>query len=418
MMNLRIISSWQFNCNSKSIPYILFYSILFIVNPTIALLVSTITLFGTPEPTKRQYYTFYVLLACWLGVLNMTKQLFSDQIYYANIFVNVDTSYIFSAIWNYRGRDFLSYKEIIFNVYSVICNLITGANPRAYFFILSVNVYLLHFLALHKVLFTSGRSKGEVLCAIILLAFFTPFFIQSVHAVRQILATSFVIYAIAYRATEGKNHWVFLITAFFIHNSTIFYILLSMLPYLYKKLNFKQILISLLFILLFTLLYVQIGVLLNIVDLGLMSSVGKRLITAGYSEESNLFSLKSFFIYALPAVIVSLFIIKREYKNEVQFPIICFSYLTILTFFLVFGFSGASTIQFRYMFYLYSFIPFTLIFPGESNRTWQRLFCYTITLFFVFRFFIIDTNWNNFASWNEILTNPFFHFWNTTYYKI
>lgn len=400
-----------------SVPYILLYMVLFIINPTIALLVSAITLFGTSHPTQRQYYIFYILLACWIGVLNMTKQLFSDQIYYANIFVRVDAADIFKAIWYYRGKDFLSYKEIIFNVYSVLCNILTGGNPRAYFFILTVNIYLLHFLALHKVLFASEKSKQEVLCAVILLAFFTPLFIQSVHAVRQMLATSFIVYAIAYRAVEKRNFWLFLVIAFFIHNTSIFFIVLALLPYLYKKLELKQIFIFLLLFELFIIFYTQIGILLNVIDMGVLSSVGRRLVTSG-NDESNLFSLRAFYIYGIPMLIASFSILKREYRNEFQTPIICFSYLSILLFLLIWGFTGAPTVQFRYMFYMYSFIPFTLPFLGESDRKIQRIYCFVVTVFFVLRFFMVDIDWDKFADWSEILTSPFFHFWNTVYYNI
>jgi len=412
------VNPLKINLHSELIPYILIYGILFMLNPTIALLVSAITLFSSQNPLKRQYYTFYILLACWIGVLNMTKQLFSDQIYYARIFVRADTSDFFNAIWNYRGKDFLTYKEIVFNIYSVFCNLLTNANPRAYFFILTVNIYLLHFLALHKVLFASERSKWEVLCAVILMAFFTPFFIQSIHAVRQILATSFVVYAIAYRAVSGKDNWLFLIVAFFIHNSTIFFILLAFIPYLYRKLDVRQSIMFLLIFGLFTVFYVQVGVLLDAMDIGVMSSVGRRLISAGSSAEDKLFSLRVFYIYTIPTLISSFFILRREYRKENPLPIICFSYLSILTFFLIEGFSGAVTVQFRYMFYMYSFIPFVLLFPEESTGKWQRIFYPVITVFFVSRFFLVDTDWSKFANWFDILTNSFFYFWNTPYYIV
>lgn len=416
-MESMLFNSFKVKLSSESILAIFFYIVLFLVNPTISLFFSAIILFSTSNPTRRQYFTFYVLLACWIGVLNMTKQLFSDQIYYAKIFVQVDTSDIFNAIWNYRGGDFLSYREIVFNIYSVLCNLLTGSNPRAYFFILTVNVYLLHFLALHKVLFASGRSKQEVLCAVVLMAFFMPFFIQSIHAVRQILATSFVVYAIACRAVDGKNNWLFLIIAFLIHNTTIFFIILSFIPYMYKRISVRQFFAFLLMFGLFVAFYVQIGSLLNALDIGPMSSVGRRLMFADNSD-SKLFSLKSFYIYSVPTIFSAFFILRREYGSDKQSPIICFSYLSILTFLLILGFSGASTIQFRYMFYLYSFIPFVLLFIRGSGDLLQKMFCYAVTAFFAFRFFVIDIDWSRFADWNEILTSPFFHFWNTVYYNI
>lgn len=420
MFDLNVINRNPFNANSRveSIPYIFLSVALFIINPTIALVFSAIILFSIPSPERSQYYTFYVLLACWIGVLNMTKQLFSDQIYYAKIFVSVDTTNILDAIWKYRGKDFISLKEIVFNIYSVLCNKLTNANPRAYFFILTVNVYLLHFFALHKVLYASKRSKSEILCAILLLAFFTPFFVQSIHAVRQMLATSFVLYAMAYRAVEGKNNWLFLSVAFLIHNTTIFFIVLALLPHLYQKLSLKQTLTFLTIFALFTRFYVQVGILLNALDFVAIGSVGRRLMNVANSKELQLFSIRSFYIYATPMLASIFFILKREYQREKLSPIVCISYLSILTFLLIVGFSGAATVQFRYQFYLYSFIPFVLPFPGSSDNILQKTYCHVVTLFFIYRFFFVDVDWSKFANWEEILMNSFFHFWNTPYYVI
>lgn len=420
MFELKIVNRNPIGASLRmeSIPYIILSGALFIINPTIALVFSAIILFSTSSPDRSQYYVFYVLLACWIGVLNMTKQLVSDQIYYAKIFVSVDTTNILDAIWKYRGKDFMSSKEIVFNIYSVLCNKLTHANPRAYFFILTVNVYLLHFLSLHKILFASNRSKSEIVCAILLMAFFTPFFIQSIHAVRQILAASFVLYAVAYRAVESKNHWFFLLVAFLIHNTTIFFIILALLPQLYQKLSLKQALTFLTIFALFVMFYVKIGILLNALDFVAIGSVGRRLMNVANSTELKIFSIRSLYIYATPMLASNFFIIKREYQSEKLSPIVCISYLSILTFLLIVGFTGAATVQFRYQFYLYSFIPFVLLFPGASVNILQKIYCHVVTFFFIYRFFFVDVDWGKFANWGEILMSPFFHFWNTPYYTI
>ena len=60
-------------------------------------------------------------------------------------------------------------------------------------------------MALDRVLKHSDREKFEIICAILLSAFFYNAFIQSIHALRQTIAMSIMIYAIAYKATTGKN---------------------------------------------------------------------------------------------------------------------------------------------------------------------------------------------------------------------
>lgn len=402
------------------IPYTLLYAAVFLINPTIALVMAAFIVIVNPKTRTRDYYMFYLMLACWLGVLNMTKQLFSDQIYYAAIFAHADTSDFWDAVVMYRGSEYISWKEIIFNFYSVVCNILTGANPRAYFFIVTVNIYVLHFLAIHKVLFASRRTKMEVLCAITLMAFFTPFFIQSVHAVRQILATAFIIYAIAYRALERKNLWLFIIIAFFIHNTTIFYIALALLPQIYRIMSYKQISIFLFVFGLFTVSYVQLGMLMEAVDIegGGIAAVGQRLASGNESGSANIFSLRSLLIYAIPLVGASLLIIMREYKIRKPTPILPFCYLAIITLMLILSFFQMPTVQFRYQFYLYSLFPFVALFPFKRGDDLGKFYCLLITGFFTFRFFFSDVDWSTYASWNEILLNPFYHFLTTQYYLV
>ena len=410
------ISSKQRRTNL--IIYVLFYLGLFLFNPTLSLLVSFVVVASNPATTQRQYFTFYVLLAAWLGVLNMTKELFSDQIYYTRIFVSVDTSNIFEAIYNYRENGALSFKEIVFNVYSVLVNLFTAANPRAYFFIITVNVYLLHFISIHKVLFASRRSKLDVVCSILLMAFTFQFFIQSVHAVRQILATSFVVYAIAYRAVYGKNHWPFLLIAFFIHNSTILYAILALLPQLYRKLSYKQLFIYLFTFIVFTQIYSRIGEFLETANLGVLSNVGERMATAKESTEAELFSLRNTLIYTLPLVLCSFCVLIRDYKRNILSPLGTIAYVTLLNIILVLGVSSAPTLQFRYTMYIYSFLPFLLLMLGKSRMPIYNLYILFVTSFFVFRFFFVDVDWSKFAPWTDIIFHSFIHFWVTPYFMV
>lgn len=409
-------SASSIRSHPEMILYTLIYGVLFLINPTFALGMSFIVLIVTPNPTKAQYYTFYIMLACWLGVLNMTKQLFSDQIAYTDMYVRGLKSNLWESIETYRSKDFFGYREILFNVYSVFCNLLTGANPRAYYFILTVNVYLLHFIAIHKVLFASGRIKYEVICSVVFLAFFNPFFLQSVHAVRQMLATAFVVYAIAYRTVEGKQNYLFLAIALFIHNSTIFFIALALLPSLYKILKKNQIAFFAIAMVLFSVFHVQIGMAMNFFEMGTLSSVGRRLISADSSTEKEALSVWGFVVYAVPTLVASVAILRRAYKTG-RFSAQCtFCYLSILTMLLIILFPSAPVIQYRYMIYLYSFVPFVLLTPGSLKDRWQTAYTYFVTAFFVYRFFFVDVNWDKFAAFDEILLSTFPHFWTTPYF--
>ena len=153
-----IFSPFKIETNLYSFLKVLCFILLFLFNPTIALLTSFVLLIGYKEPARSDYVAFYICLAGWLGVLNMTKQLFSDQFYYARVFVHADISNLIEAVIKYRGGKF-ELREPAFNIYSVICRLIYGPNPRAYFFTCTFRIYILEFLAIDRVLRHSEREK-------------------------------------------------------------------------------------------------------------------------------------------------------------------------------------------------------------------------------------------------------------------
>lgn len=411
-----IFSSFKIETNLYSFLKVLCFILLFSFNPTIALVTSFVLLVGYKEPSRSDYVAFYICLAGWLGVLNITKQLFSDQFYYARVFVHADISNLIEAVIKYRGGKF-ELREPAFNIYSVICRLIYGPNPRAYFFTCTFIIYILEFLAIDRVLRHSEREKLEIICAVLLSAFFYNAFIQSIHALRQTIATSIVIYAMAYRTTTGKNLWIFLVIAILMHNMTAFFVVLSLLPMLYDNLSLKQTFYCLLGYVVIMVTFVQIGTLFEGIDIAAISTIGSRMSYTKI-DKVEYFSIYGLLVYAIPSIISSFSIIYRTRKERDELPLISFSYFNLLTFLLIISFSGRQTMQARYSFCLYSFMPFVLPFLFPKGNLYQRMFCIAVTVFFVYRFFFIDMNWKLFESIDEILFNNITHFWNTKYYNI
>lgn len=401
--------------NLKStMTYALLCIIIFIVNPTLALVCSLLVAITKNGEQYDYRLVFYIVLAGWLGVLNMTKQLFSDQIYYADIFVHADVSNPLKAVIDYRPEAPL--REPIFNLFSVICRMLVGPNPRAYFFICTVVFYILQFIALDLLLCSSNRRKYEILFAVIFLSFFTPLFGQSVHVIRQNLAVSIIIFAIAYRVIKGRNLWLFLLMAFFTHNMSAFYIALALIPWLYEKLTIKRAFILMAGFSLFMLCYSKMGVMLSAADMAGVNSVGAAMASNG--DQVGFYSFYGIAVYAFPTLIAASFAIYRNRNKKAFEPIITIAYVYILTFIMILAFSGHQTLQARYSFCLYSFMPFVLLFPLKASSKYQPIICSIISLFFTYRFFFRDMNWSEFASWGEILGNSFLHFWNTAYYTI
>lgn len=416
MIKLRdvIFNPFSFEGKGVSMSYALFCLLLFLANPTLALVFAVAIMITDRSSSKRSIYIFYFVLAGWLGVLNMTKQLFSDQIYYADIFVHADVSNPLKAVIDYRPDAPL--REPIFNLFSVICRMLVGPNPRAYFFICTFVFYILHFLALDKVLRASNRSNYEIILAVVFVSFFMPLYMQSVHALRQNLAICLIVYAIAYRASERRNLWLFLVMAFFMHNMSAFYIALALIPWLYEKLTIKRAFILMVGFSLFMLCYYKMGVMLSAADMAGMKTVGNAMTSNG--DQVGFYSFYTIIVYALPTLIAAAFVFYRNRNKKAFEPIITLAYVYILTFMMILVFSGHQTLQVRYSFCLYSFMPFVLLLPFNKISRFQMPYCSIVTGFFTLRFFFRDMNWSEFASWSEILTSTFIHFWNTTYYNI
>lgn len=397
--------------------YAIVLTILFLLNPTIALALSFISVCVSKSPSKLQYSQFIIFLAAWLGVVNMTKEPASDQIYYAWIYEAASSKNFVDGILNYRP-DMDSVKELFFNVFSVVCNRICSGNTNGYFFLLTFTIYVLHFAAILKVFKAMNLSKMEILCAIILLAFFSPFFMQSIHACRQILASAFLIYALAYRCVNKKNNWLLLILAFLSHNTSLVFIIFSIVPQFLKKWSIRDLLLISLCFIGFVTFYAQIGNSIgSIGSLGAFSEVGRRLASVNDAEK-DLFSLVSLLIYSVPMLICSIKLLWEEYTRGTTalLPII---YTCAFTFLFIISFSFAPTIQFRYMFYLYSFFPFMIIpFMRHSCRIVRQLYCISVTAFFSLRFFFYD-NWGwEYAPLFETIQSSFITIWNTTYYIV
>lgn len=402
---------------SEYVIYSGFLGILFLINPTIALIVISVILFLIQEPTKKNYILFAIVLAAWLGVINMTKTPASDQIYYAHIYKAVSSHEdILESIIKYRlGVD--SINEIFFNIYSVLCYYIFHGSMNAYFFMLTFTIYFLHFLAILKLYQALDLSKAEIICCIVLLAFFTPFFTQTVHACRQFLACSFFIYAFSCRCVNGKNNWLFLILAFFTHNSSLFFIILSLIPQFYKRWNMKFLIIFLISFIGFVALYSLIGKIIGSSNIGPFSHIGQKLSESDNKEQS-LFSNRSLQIYAIPMAFCAGRLLYDEYTRKVTY-LIPVLYISLCTYFFIMAFSFAPTIQYRYIFYLYSFIPFVIIPLFRNIESLNKsIYCFMVTFFFSCRFFFYDDWGWNYAPLSETVLMPFISVWNTTYYSI
>jgi len=401
--------------NLKTIGLILI--ILFIINPFFAFLITLTNVFIKKKLNKADYILLMITLAGWISVINMTKIPSGDQIYYADIYMKVDTSNLFKSIINYReDMESKNLSEICFAIFSVCCNLITNANPRAYFFLISFTCYLLYFLAIYNMLKNTSK-KHEIVATIILMAFFTPKFNYTLHLIRQELANAIIIYAISYRAIYKKNNWLMIGIAIFMHNSSILYAIFSLIPLFYKKLKNKKLIILLVLFYIFELSIGYISNLTESINLEAIHTNIEGAINSGKSQtESELYSERTMIIYSIPLLIWTLIIYYKE-KQGKESPIIPFTYIFTLTFMLIITLNTMPTLQYRYLSYIYSIFPLIICY-GSKSKLQLNLWLIIICIFFTFRFYFIDNFWIGYDSLSNIISHSFLYYWNTAIYYI
>ena len=388
--------------------------IIFLINPTLGLIFSLMFAIGSGDDynyNHRNLLAFIIFTAAWISLINITKSINGDQGVYTRIFLKVPEAGFHGTIFNAWGG---SGKEPLFSCITWSLYWLTNGSVRLYYFILSFTIYILHYLATYKLFKKIDASKGALICGVLVLTFFTQYFVMTLHIIRQMLAAAVAIYAIAYRATEGKYNWWLLIAAPLIHTSAFFLVILSLIPWLYSWMNIKKIAIVLAFFIPVIIFSTTIGSMLGESDISAISYAGQRLGEEGATDGGGI-KLSIMLTVFIPLGLSTLCVIwrNRVKKQAVEDDtegyvvydleddidehysgikdgnaILPIAYLAILTMIFVLSFSKTPIIQYRFFYYSYSFIPLLLPLLFKDRTKLAKIYQFGISLFFVVRFFL------------------------------
>ena len=389
--------------------------IIFLINPTLGLIFSLMFAIGSGDDynyNHRNLLAFIIFTAAWISLINITKSINGDQGVYTRIFLKVPEAGFHGTIFNAWGG---SGKEPLFSCITWSLYWLTNGSVRLYYFILSFTIYILHYLAAYKLFKKIDASKGALICGVLVLTFFTQYFVMTLHIIRQMLAAAVAIYAIVYRATEGKYNWWLLIAAPLIHTSAFFLVILSLIPWLYSWMNLKKIAIVLACFIPVIIFSTTIGSMLGESDISAISYAGQRLGEEGATDGGGI-KLSIMLTVFIPLGLSSIFLIFRywnnkrkqsflEYEEETnddsdyieieeeknvddEKDILPIAYLAILTMIFVLSFSKTPIIQYRFFYYSYSFIPLLLPLLFKDRTKLAKIYQFGISLFFVVRFFL------------------------------
>ena len=388
--------------------------LLFLFNPTICLVVELVILLSKRKLTYSDYISLAVALAAWLSVINMTKVPESDHIHYMNYYNNIDTKNLWYSILYYRYD--IAFKEIFFAIYSVFIYVISGGNGNFYNFTISFLIYILHFAAIIQIISLQTKDRFYILSAMALLTFCLPFWGQTLHAIRQFMACSFIIYAMAYRVRTGRQLWLFIILAALTHVMSILLVVILLIPFITERMTRAQIISLSIGVIGFIALYTMIGQYLALLDIESIQYAGQRMMKQEDQDFSQ-FSITAFYIYAIPMFIASVSILNRVYQRNEYNSTIIITYFFLILSLIILSFSSRPTMQGRFFMFAYSLFPFLIvqILPFKNNV--NKFICLFLVLFLCYHFFHDSWGWH-YAPLSDIITKNFFYFLNNKFYII
>ena len=399
--------------------YFLSFFLVFLLNPLcgITACISYIVFIQGRDIPKFSYTTLFILIALFLGCINMTKIPTGDQIGYIYLFNKVPERGFYSIVFESWGG---TGKEPFYSFITYIGYYLCFGKAPLFFFALTVTTYYLLFSATYNFLTKINATKAEIICAILSIAFFTQYFVLTIHLVRQILAMSIVMYAVVDRIVKGKNNWFLLIIAVLTHTSALLIALLSIIPALQKKMSLKQLIVIIPCFIILLIFNTQIGEFLGGGD---NEGNFMEYAISRYSDNRGdglAISYSLMLMVLLPLIIVS---IKTLYtiRNNEHHPAYPMIYTCLLLILFVLSFSQNPLIQYRYFYYSYAFIPFILplfFYQKKFKRiNYDKIYCYCVSLFFIIRFFMIhNTSGFKFIPVRDIILLPFPYYFITDFY--
>ncbi|MFI3262673.1 MAG: EpsG family protein [Rikenellaceae bacterium] len=376
--------------------YLIIGFLFFILAPVIGVIFSIVQIVRLDKVPKYMYSSLFLMLSIWMGLINYTidTSMLSDLGAYIQYFEDVPISGV-AGILSMR-------TEPLYNIITYIGYYVCFGNPLLFFSLLSVVMYMLLLKGMYLIFRKENFDKYAILCGVMTLCFFTQYFVLTAHLVRQVLAVSITIYALCYRAAKGKHCWALLVAAPLIHTSSLFFVLLSLVPVIYTRLNIFKLSIIL--------LGVAVVVVFN-------TFIGGLFGTANYAVDrfsSNATDGGELDMSLAIIVFIPFFFIcikqlwqMRNIKYNSLYSIL---YVCLITMVFILSFTQNPLIQYRFFFMLYALIP--LILPLASygfSKEWHIAYSSLASIFFFVRFVTIhNTSGFHYADIWELLLLPLF----------
>lgn len=382
-------------------------TILLMLNPAYAAVYTM--MYALRRNTYSSVLLFAIALGFFASVLNMTKMPEADQLEYLKQFQQTDkVGFVETLKYGGSGK----IREPFYGIYVFISYYFLGGTTKLFFFQTSFLSLFFHYLALINISIRYKYSSYLVITGIISLTFFTQFYGLTLHLIRQVLATGLVLWAISLRARNDISYKIYMplmLIASYMHSTSILLVIMSFIPNINDRLTYKRLV---LFVLLSSMMAVLFPHVSNLIYSGQNSdgfatyALARAQMAEGMSDNpygENMDS-KTLYSMAMPLMFICMFF---YYKRRISVPPM-FVNLCIMMCVFVCSVSYSPLIQYRYFFYLYSFLIFLI--PASISivrTTLSKWCCLIISVSMVSYFLLTFTKHWTYWEFPDILIYPF-----------
>lgn len=354
---------------------------LFCVSPLLG--ISLGILYAIKNDSYNGSLPLILMICLYLGALNSTKVVESDLAEYVSMFENVPNRGYLQTLSFLTDDNRI--HEVVYGTLVYLLYYVTFGSTGLFVAILSFIIYFFLLISF----WGYGRRTSTPYCAlvagILTISFFSQYFSLSAHLIRQLMATSIMMYAILWRDVSFKRYAIWCIVAFNIHNSMALLILLSAVPFFVRWLSKKQLMLfgGIAFGITLSFMIVASFILERFSGDGDVVSTLSRASSAVGQSDGNEANMLAIMIVTIPMMVISIYaILKKTIEGSPIYYNMCFA-ISIF----VLNLSFAPLIQYRVFYVLYSFIPFVLFTTFDHNSGLTKRIYFSIPLFLFLLFF-------------------------------
>lgn len=332
---------------------------------------------------KELHYAHFVVMAIvlglYLGLINTTKLIESDQMHYHRAFLMVKEADGFEMYMR-----LVSEKRFEFFYYFInyIGYYIVGGNYKLFVILLTCLIYVPQFMIVVSFAYKANRSM--IIPSLLIIAFFYTTFRTSIHLARQYLSEAIIIYLLLRR----NLHWIIRVIgvglAFSTHTFSAIFVPFVLVPS-FKLKSWYIAIFGVLGFLIARLVLVELAALFSGTSISVFNYIGNRLVNQlNDGVETNVV------LMTVISVLVTILLAVLLYRMRKQRVTRVYNMVYLIIFMVIVVFNSPHIIQYRIFMALYLFFPYLLMFiVFFHKRKWMNIGYTVLAVFSYFYFHVI-----------------------------